>query len=260
MKKVEIYYFSGTGNTLAAVMAMKKHFEERGVETELKRLVGAEFKIPPAGTAVGFAFPINTQSVSPMVWKAMKSLPKVRDIPAFVLATMNESSGMINPLYRLLSSRGFKIAGLCEVSMPNNMLLEPSNGDNDRERTEKGLQQIRRFSDELLSGTASWKPEKKGSAFVSGLSLNTPLPWFFMRRLSKFETDSGACTRCGQCISECEADNIYMKDKPVHRNNCQLCMRCAAFCPQRAISVRVGGKQVEVRKAGEDADMGGGRI
>ena len=52
-----------------------------------------------------------------------------------------------------------------EISMPNNMLTEPINEDDDQQRISQAYDRITEFANKLMSGGATWKEEKKGAAF-----------------------------------------------------------------------------------------------
>lgn len=259
MKNIIIYYFSGTGNTLKLLDVMKKSFEVENVNVKLQEIKRNNFIIPEKGSLTGFAFPINSQSASPYVWKFLKSLPRVNGMEVFVLITLNSSSGIISPLYNLLKSKGYNVKGLCEISMPNNMFHGTADDKLNKERLESALVKSEQFSKDLLAGTTKWESEYKGSGFVSFLSRATPLPWIFMRRLSKVTVNS-SCTKCGQCVKECPVNNISMKDVPVHHRSCEFCMRCAAYCPNSAITVKLAGKDVSVVKGRENLTIKDERI
>ncbi len=55
-------------------------------------------------------------------------------------------------------------------------------------------------------------------------------------------TDSGyvvndKCTGCGICKAVCPVGNIEIVDcKPKYNHNCEVCMACIQFCPERAIN------------------------
>ncbi len=254
MRSISIYYFSGTGNTLKLLDVMKNRFEAEGSNVKLQEIKNANFIIPEKDTLTGFAFPINSQSVSPSVWKFLKSLPKVNGLEVFVLVTLNTSSGIINPLFKLLTSKGYKVKGLCEISMPNNMLQGTVDDKLNKERLESAIIKVEQFSKDLLSDTAKWKSDYKGSGFVSFLSRATPFPWFFMRKLSKFSIND-SCTKCGKCAKGCPVNNISIKNIPVHHHSCEFCMRCAAYCPNKSITVKLAGKEVSVVKGRETLDI-----
>ncbi len=259
VKNIIIYYFSGTGNTLKLLDVMKKSLEVENVNVKLHEIKKNNFTIPEKDGLTGFAFPINSQSASPYVWKFLKSLPRVNGLEVFVLITLNSSSGIISPLYKLLKSKGYNVKGLCEISMPNNMFHGTADDKLNRERLESAIIKTEQFSKDLLEGLAKWKSDYRGSGFVSFLSRATPLPWIFMRKFSKFTVNS-SCTKCGQCVKECTVNNISMKEVPVHHPSCEFCMRCAAYCPNSAITVKLAGKEVSVVKGRENLTIKDERI
>ena len=163
---------------------------------------------------------------------------------------MNDSTYILKPLYSLLKKKGFSPEACVEISMPNNMLTEPIKEDDDQQRISQAYDRITEFANKLMSGSAAWKEEKKGSGFVGFLSRCTRLPFYFMRLAYKMESDQGKCAKCGLCVKQCPIGNISLAGYPVHGNKCALCMRCVAFCPQKAIEIK-GKQKVEIRNANE---------
>ena len=52
------------------------------------------------------------------------------------------------------------------------------------------------------------------------------------------EINRNACTGCGQCISDCIANNLFLREgKAEVSGNCILCGHCVAVCPLNAVSI-----------------------
>lgn len=247
MKKIYIYYFSGSGNTKVIVDSVSNKLESKEYKVDLFPLEKG-FKAPEDKTAkIIFAFPANSQAVSPLVWSFFKSLPEVKGIKAYILVTLNESVHIAAPILKLLKKKGYIPKGSCMISMPQCMLELPIDEIKDAERNAKALAKVNGFVDNIVYNKDFFDTEYQGSKFVSFLSRCTVLPWFFMRKMFKFEVDTKKCTNCGLCLKQCPVGNIKQEGYPVHGNKCDFCIRCAANCPNKAVFAK-GNEKILIRQ------------
>jgi len=238
IKAIDFYYFSGTGNTVIVLKEMKQVFDKNGIITNFKPIENAKILNIEEGTTLGLAFPINSQSTLPFIWKFIKSLPEVKGIPVFVLCTLNESSGILKPLFELLKKKGYIPMGSCEISMPNNTSTTHFDEKEYEKRMGEGIEKAERYALSLANGSSKWESTSNGSSFVSFLTRNTSLPWITMRFVFSYGVDKGKCTKCQTCVKLCPVQNIKMDEYPKHLKHCELCMRCISCCPQKAVSVK----------------------
>ena len=102
-RAVDIYCFSGTGNTLLVARAMHDEFELQGVETSLRRLETADPKTVRLDRALGLAFAVAAQGTYPLVWRFVKALPRCEGVPVFMTDTMmGFSGGVVGPMRRIV--------------------------------------------------------------------------------------------------------------------------------------------------------------
>ena len=63
------------------------------------------------------------------------------------------------------------------------------------------------------------------------------------KKLLFLNVDKTKCIKCGLCSKLCPVENIEfnqtkkLPDYPKIKYQCQICMRCIAFCPQKAIYI-----------------------
>jgi ferredoxin len=239
--RVELYVFSGTGNTLLAARRVAEILRGGGVAVRLHHLEKADPAAFPAGEpgmTLGLAFPVAAFSTFPLVWRFIEALPPGNGTPVFVLATMGGFSGLLfGPLKQLLRRKGYRPLAACGLRMPGNYLfVKPP--EKCRKRLEGGLRGAERFAEELLAGRARWRRL-------------SPVPYAWVRRFwagvgrsfakdgLKFRADSATCTRCGLCTRLCPVENIFLPGDggvPEWNGRCEMCQRCVAFCPARAVS------------------------
>jgi ferredoxin len=276
--RVELYWFSGTGNTLLAARRVAETLRAGGVPAELRRMETADPAAVATGEGVtlGLAFPVAAFSTYALVWRFIEALPPGNGTPVFMLATMGGFSGLlVGPLKQLLQRKGYRPLAARELRMPSNFLAHAKPLEKCGNRLECGLRGADAFAQELLAGRGRWRRF-------------SPLPyavtrWFwthaarsFAKGGLKFHANPARCTRCGLCVRLCPTGAITLPaapapgrqesapacenrqskvENPVPRwgGACIQCQRCIAFCPARAIT---GGPGASGRyRAVEAADL-----
>lgn len=232
-RKIDVICFSGTGNTAYVVDVIIQVLEENGFEICVKSNLAPY--VPEVNTSLLLAFPANSQSVSPYIWKYFRSLPNNRGTKVYVVFTLNESAVILSPLKKLLLRKGYIPEGAVEISMPNNMAYA---NDQSLNRMESAVSQAKTYALGIAGNSVTWEERCRGSALVSWLTRKTVLPWVSVRFLLKLETDANKCTRCGACVRECPVQNIRITDLPIHDTRCEFCMHCSAVCKHDAIHVK----------------------
>lgn len=244
--KIDLYYFSGTGNTKIVTDIISNSLISKDFKVNIYEIEKG-FQPDSMASKIIFAFPANSQAVSPLVWKFFKTLPEVSGADAYLLTTLNESVYITRPLYNLLKRKGYNPKVSCMISMPNNMLDTPADENQDRQMIEKALVKAQTFINCITSETQFHDTEYTGARIVSFLSRNTALPWFFMRQIFKLDTNKEKCSNCGLCKNRCPVGNIKHNDYPIHGYKCEFCMRCVSNCSNKAIYIK-GKENIAVRK------------
>jgi ferredoxin len=237
--KTTLYYFTGTGNTLAVA---------RDLAAELgdTRLVPLRRAMAPGGVvvsadAVGIAFPVYFFDLPRIVRQFVKQLRFEGDPYIFGIATCGERpGGALFALQSLLGEQGRTLSAGFALVMPENFLGPVDlTGDAPR-RAEKyaaAKDRIPAIAAAIRSRAVS-VPEgsdsrllRAGGRFVAALATsvyNTP------RRLHA----TGACNRCGICGQVCPTRNITVMPGGVQFGNaCTQCYACLHWCPAGAIEI-----------------------
>ncbi len=236
-KKILIYYFSGTGNTLLAVKEMAKTFRKAGMEVLLHRLEKSDPSRVDLNSTLGLAFPVAVQSTYPFVWDFLEKLPEGKGAEVFMVDTLAAfSGGIVGPLRNLLRKKGYRTIGAKEIRMPSNFYPRKIDSEKNARKRERGLKEAREYALALLAGEARWGRVPIFSDLMKILSRNRH-PWKYMRRLGRgFVVDKEKCSRCRSCAELCPVGNIRLEDYPVFSDRCRQCLRCVALCPRNAIS------------------------
>jgi len=252
-KAVDFHLFSGTGNTLLVVRAMREVFARCGWATRCFRMEEASPADVSLDRTLGLAFPVAAQSTYPLVWEFFKGLPQATGTPAFMVDTMMMySGGIVGPLRSLLKRKGYRPIGAQEIRMPNNLYTRRPHTAKNAAIVARGLEKARGYAEELVEGRARWGRVPLLPDLMR-LFANGPWTWWTARAAGKLlKVDLARCTRCGQCARLCPVGNITLDEYPVHGGRCQQCMRCISFCPTGAISL-MGLRSSQYRAVAVDA-------
>ncbi|MCJ7790628.1 MAG: EFR1 family ferrodoxin, partial [Candidatus Atribacteria bacterium] len=119
MSKVEIYYFSGTGNSLH----LARELQKRIPETKLIPIVSLlkEEVIETKGETIGFVFPIYVSSTPDPVRRFLKKIDLKPTQYIFAVTTNSGYPGKVNIyLEKLLKKRGKSIDSYFTLKMMGN--------------------------------------------------------------------------------------------------------------------------------------------
>lgn len=251
---VDIYYFSGTGNTLLVVKAMAEAFREGGVTTRLFRIEDTDSRKIDIAHTIGLAFPVAVQSTYPLVWDFIEKMPQGRQTGVFMVDTLAAfSGGIVGPLRSFLQKKRYQPLGAKEIRMPSNNFPKRAKPDKNEKKRKVGLKKAREFAISLIRGTSCWRRVPLLSDLMYVLSRSNKVREYLKKRGSHLTVDQAKCSRCQSCVKLCPVGNIAMEEYPVFIDRCQQCMRCISFCPTGAITVP--GKTYEVYRAVKLGEM-----
>ncbi len=237
MKKIDFYYFTGTGNTHLVIKRMKEVFEDNGVKVTLYKMEKTNPENVEISDVLGIGFPVAFQGTYPFVWKFVEGLPNSKGTPVFMVDTLQGfSGGVVGPMGKILRRKGYDTIGAKKIRMPSNLLRRKIDKEKDRNKIEKGIRVAEKYAKDLLKGNTHWGYVPLISDFISLFSRKEGL-WRLSRHFFKMEVSRKKCTKCGICKEICPVDNIVMPDYPIHGESCYFCMRCFSFCPEEAIHI-----------------------
>lgn len=230
---VNLYYFTGTGNTLLAAREVQRTLSQRGLQCALHRIEKTDpAQVDPART-LGLGFPIAGFTTYPLVWRFIERLPRSPGAPAFAFATMGGMAfAAMGPLGRILAAKGYRLAGATQISMPANLWCKRYDPDKTRKRTEKGLAHARRFAANLADGKARWRTFPLLGRLLHPL-LTSKRMWSSAPDYVRIDREK--CTKCALCVELCPAGAIELNQEVVLNGKCQWCLRCVSYCPEKAL-------------------------
>jgi ferredoxin/flavodoxin len=262
----EVYYFSGTGNSLAVAREIAK-----GLGGELLSMPAAvrRQRVEPRADCVGLVFPVylaQLYGVPLIVERFVTRLVGIEKKYIFAVATCGGYESFnalpaLKNLAKLVRARGGRIAAEHSVRLPMNNLDYshipiPINKDQDLmfERCHRKVAAIcddirreRRMRYGIAKSVLNWamtplyrmleaaylKELRKyaGELEGSNVGFRDLIP-----RIDKSIKCDDQCDGCGTCAQVCPAENIAMsEDRPTWLHHCEMCLACAEWCPRRAV-------------------------
>lgn len=246
--KTIIYYFSGTGNSLAVARSLSTAIGGCDI-VPVATAIASPGAIVPGAARVGIVNPVYFTGLPSLVaeFAARLNLSEVRHV--FAVETMGGSGGAsaLHQLDTILQKspgkRGLD-AGF-SVRMPGNYLLmyNPPEG----KKQEGMLEDAERSVQEIAGMVKGETRMKISSSLLFSLLHRLMYPRFLAgvhEADRKFSVDD-RCTSCGTCVEVCPVGNIRLEEgRPTWLHRCEQCLACIQLCPTEAIQA---GRKTEGR-------------
>lgn len=236
-KDVDLYWFSGTGNTLFIAQKAKEILETRGYRCTLTAITRTCSVPAETGKTLGICVPVAVQGTYPIVWNFLKKIPAGQGNDVFLVDTLGKYSGGIKgPVKHILTKKGYKPAGAVELVMPN-LFMKKAEEAGREQKIADAVEQLAVFCRHLDAGTAEWKDIPLYSDIMSSFFRSKRLAELWTKLFRK--TVAGTCINCGTCVRLCpqncvDADSRHIDEKS---DACILCQRCMEYCPVNAVSM-----------------------
>lgn len=243
--KTKIFYFTGTGNSLAVVRDLVAELGDAEA-INIAKVIDREIKLDCDN--VGIIFPVYMWGPPLIVVRFIK---KLKPTAKYFFAVANYGGfpgGAFSILKEAFNQQGIILNSGFGVLMPGN--YTPMYG-----------------AQAIATQEKMFKKEKvkiKEIAEAVRKQLNTKLPgngwllnWLFTELLYKGASGqipimsknfwaTEKCNGCGICVQVCPVKNIKLENgKPVWQHNCEQCLACLQWCPTEAIQF---GKSTAKRK------------
>jgi len=242
--KSDIYYFTGTGNSLTVAKDLAKE-----IEGELISIAYAMGKGPiKTNTMVMvIVFPVYMWGIPHIIERFIQNFEDLDHKYIYAIATHGGTPGVtLNVLEKVIEDCNGKLAGGFLVNMPGNYV--PKYGAFSEAKQKELFDEWRKKVKIIAECIKDGKQGKKESSNVLPSSLLNYI-YKHTTRLSldldkNFLTDKD-CNQCGICQKVCPVGNIDMNSgSPNWNGHCEQCFACLQWCPQKAIQY---GKKTLIR-------------
>jgi ferredoxin len=250
----ELYYFSGTGNSLHVARELQKRVPEAKL-TPIVRLLHQDTTKTSADT-VGFVFPNFCMTIPIPLRDFLKKADLTSARYIFALCTRGGTeSEAFEYINEILGKQDKRLNAQLNVNMPWNHMLTKNltaitNSEKVIDQLESAMQgKLDVFAKAIAAREAYIEPDTDADFKIPfGIkvldllvqkSLNYKLHDYMYQRLVRFYSDS-SCTGCGVCEKVCLSERIALiGQKPVWKQDvrCYACFACINFCPQQAIQI-----------------------
>ena len=235
--KTEIYFFSGTGNSLYVANILNEKIEDSKL-ISIGNIIHHPI-VKSNAERVVFVFPGYYRGLPKIVEDLICKIDLTSADNIIYISTMgnplkgNCSTSKIN---KLLDQKGKTLTGGYVISMPGNYIKTIEYKEEEQlKKLKESKNKIKNVTNKILSSITDVEPDNRG--FISKI-INS----FWQKCVngsdkSFFLTES--CNSCGICEKVCPVDNIkIVNKKPQWQHKCQECLACIHFCPQLAIQTK----------------------
>jgi ferredoxin/flavodoxin len=234
--KAQIFYFSGTGNSLVVARCVAERIE--GDLIAIASVVHKE-SIQAEAEVIGLVFPVYMRGVPLIVKRFVKKIRNLEGRYIFAIATHGGKPGAtINIIKKEIEKNKGSLAAGFAVRMPGNYISMYGAIEEGRQRkmfedAEEKTQYIVKY---VVEGQRGAMEFGRGFAdfFLAGIvyhlvSQNIP-------KMDKRFYVEDTCSHCGTCKKVCPVNNIDLIDaKPFWKGHCEQCLACLQWCPEAAI-------------------------
>jgi ferredoxin len=251
---VEIYWFSGTGNSLA--LARDLAVKTGAQLTPLAPLIQSKTIISPA-EAIGLVFPVYDFKAPAIIENFVTRFEGLGNKYLFALCTYGISPfKCLAGLKNQLAAKSIVLKAGFAVMMPHNAVGNTGFSNADRN---KALAEGKKRIDYIAQviNTRQIMPVETellfSALFLHGLLFKMIKPVIpLLLHTARYGWESLAfqindrCSGCATCSKVCPVSNVTMdNNRPVWGNNCLSCFACIQWCPREAIQLGTGEIKVE---------------
>ena len=237
----ELYYFSGTGNSLVVARDIAKKIDGKLISIPV---VMDKETIKTDADVLGIVTPTYYMRVPGIVERFIGKLTNLESKYVFTIVTVGGiAGGILDRLSEAISLRGGSLAAGFVVRMPANYIHAADAPPlflqkNMFGKWEKKADKIADYVLKRMSGrTEKFNP-------LMTLLFSRSIEKQYLRGDSNPDIDKNfwtddKCNGCSICVKVCPVSNIEMvEDRPVWQHHCEKCLSCIQWYPEEAIQFK----------------------
>ena len=246
--KINIGYFTSTGNTLWLGLKAKELMEKQGHTVELYEIIKDQVKFTEDKCDLkGFFYPVwGSNPPDPMVDYLM-NMPEVKGEKLFFVGNCCAFTGDTGLRWKkILGKKGYDVFYMNHIIMPTNINIPwlPENvikkvpvEDELKNILSKAEGKIKEVCEAILRGEK--KTEGRGPISRLGGFMQRTFYWTADAYKSRYSVNKEKCVKCGLCYRVCPTGNISRSDEGEISFNkkCILCVKCFDLCPVNAVLI-----------------------
>ena len=237
MITINMYVFSGTGNTLLVSQKLKEELLNYNFTCNINKITTGEDIFEEADKII-IAYPIHGFNAPTNVTNFVKNMP-VGKSDVYFLKTSGEGLRINNassyPLVKIVEKKGYRVCGEEHYLMPYNMIFRHSD-EMASLMYKTACDRLKNFAEDVASGGVKKVTFPWYAILIQKIFL---VERFGMKLNGRFFTvKHDKCIGCNKCSKLCPTANITINNgKFKFGNNCIGCMRCSFNCPKNAIDI-----------------------
>lgn len=241
--KIELKYFSGTGNSYKILNICHEKFLQNKCHSKISPIL-SEKNFSSNVDLIGFCFPVYAFGIPRICRKYLKRLPKFKEsTKVFILITAGnyeEAGFSVQECEKILQKKNLQVVYTRVIEMPSNWIvaMNPPSREEAEPIIANGIETAKVISEALLSEEKhfhkfNYPPKYTKFEFYKDYYL---FKWLGVGNLWRnFLTDE-SCNSCKLCQKVCPTQSIkIINGKPSWGKTCEQCMRCVNYCPEKAI-------------------------
>jgi ferredoxin len=245
--KIQIYYYSGAGNTLLITKRIQTQLESLKYDVNITRITektSVTFTQNADSYIIGF--PVYDLSAPQLVKDLVFNLKTENKTISYYCTKAFLSSESIKELSEISEAKGLKTVAKLDLFMPaTDALALFAKKDS---RTEKVLKSFhsRNINNKIstfIEHIESAKEITIKKKFYSSLSFVIPKKTKkafhdqYKKYIPEFYSEKDICISCMICVKGCPRDNIRFDDGIKFGLNCDMCLSCLHHCPVDSIQL-----------------------
>ena len=246
--KINIGYFTSTGNTLSLGLKAKEIMERQGHSVELCEIIkdASDFQQKDC-EIIGFFYPVwGSNPPDPLV-DYLTNMPEGNGKKLFLIGNCCAFTGDTGLRWKkILQKKGYNVFYISHIIMPTNINIPwlPENiikqvpGE---EELKKILSEAEKKLKSICCAILNNKQKTEGRGPFSRLGgyLQRKFYWTANWYKSRFSINEKLCIKCGLCYRICPTNNISRKENGeiTFGSKCILCVKCYNLCPKNAILI-----------------------